>query len=89
MIISHISLSIHPGGKQRMLSGDDLLTSLILFLIHGDPGEVTAFYPQLRFLEDYLPDFLDKGEIGFAVIQFESAYSYILRVERQKRESTK
>ncbi|XP_030832277.1 uncharacterized protein LOC100887988 isoform X2 [Strongylocentrotus purpuratus] len=74
-------------GKQRMLSGDDLLTSLILFLIHGDPGEVTAFYPQLRFLEDFLPDFLDKGEIGFAVIQFESAYSYILRVERKKRES--
>ncbi|XP_071484520.1 uncharacterized protein [Diadema antillarum] len=70
-------------GKQRMLSGDDLLTSLILFLIHGDPGEVTAFYPQLRFLEDYIPDFLDKGEIGFAVIQFESAYSYILRVKRE------
>ncbi|XP_041472147.1 uncharacterized protein LOC121421484 isoform X1 [Lytechinus variegatus] len=74
-------------GKQRMLSGDDLLTSLILFLIHGDPGEVTAFYPQLKFLEDFLPDFLDKGEIGFAVIQFESAYSYILRIEKNMRDN--
>ncbi|XP_033629086.1 uncharacterized protein LOC117291473 [Asterias rubens] len=72
-------------GKCRMLSGDDLLTSLILFLLHGDIDEVASGYHQLMMLQDYLPDFLDKGHFGFTVLQFLLAYSYILRhAEREK-----
>ena len=68
-----------------MLSGDDLLTSLILFLLHGDIDEVASGYHQLMMLQDYLPDFLDKGHFGFTVLQFLLAYSYILRhAEREK-----
>ncbi|XP_022111845.1 uncharacterized protein LOC110991052 [Acanthaster planci] len=65
-------------GKCRMLSGDDLLTALILFLLHGDVKEVAKGYYHLMLLQDYLPDFLDKGHFGFSVSQFLFAYTYIL-----------
>ncbi len=62
-----------------MLSGDDLLTSLILFLLHGDIEEVASGYHHMMLLQDYLPDFLDKGHFGYTVLQFLLAYNYILR----------
>ena len=64
-----------------MLSGDDLLTTLILFLLHGDVEEIASGYHQLILLQDYLPEFLDKGHFGFTVLQFLLAYNYILRYD--------
>ena len=65
-------------GEKQSVGSDDLLPSVILFLIKGDPGKVTALYPQLKFLEDYLPDFAAAGTNGFAVMQFSTAYTFII-----------
>lgn len=69
------------GGKGRSIGTDDLLPSLILFLIKGDPGQVTALYPQLKFLEDYLPDIVASGIIGFTVAQFSTAFAFIIQTD--------
>ena len=69
-----------------MLCGDDLLTTLILFVLHGDPEEMAQAYPQMKFMEEYLPEFLDKGQFGFSVYQFLFAFQYILdKQEAMKR----
>ncbi|XP_071495835.1 uncharacterized protein [Diadema antillarum] len=65
--------------EKKVIGSDELLPSVILFLIKGDPGKTTSFYPHLKFLIDYLPDFLATGEVGFTLMQFNVAYSYILQ----------
>ncbi|XP_030830786.1 uncharacterized protein LOC115920040 [Strongylocentrotus purpuratus] len=74
-------VSCKLAGKVRSISTDDLLPSLILFLIKGNPGEVTALYPQLKFLEDYLPDIVAAGIIGFTVAQFSAAFAFIIQTD--------
>ncbi|XP_071941898.1 uncharacterized protein [Antedon mediterranea] len=64
-------------GKTHMLSGEDLLTALILFLLHGDPRLVAKLYYHLAFLQDYMPPFLEINQHGFTVTQFWSALSYL------------
>ena len=71
-----------------MLSGDDLLTTLILFLLHGNAEEVANGYVHLMLLQFYLPDFLDKGYFGFTVQQFLGAYSYLLNYEAQESDQS-
>nr|XP_054759929.1 uncharacterized protein LOC129266104 [Lytechinus pictus] len=68
-------------GENRSIGTDDLLPSLIFFLIKGDPGQVTALYPQLKFLEDYLPDIVASGIIGFTVAQFSTAFAFIIQTD--------
>ncbi|XP_033109665.1 uncharacterized protein LOC117110924 isoform X2 [Anneissia japonica] len=63
--------------KTHMLSGEDLLTALILFLLHGDPHIVAKLYYHLAFLQDYMPPFLEINQHGFTVTQFWSALSYM------------
>ncbi|XP_063961709.1 uncharacterized protein LOC135155692 [Lytechinus pictus] len=69
------------GVDDYQVGGDDLVPCLIFFLIKGDPGQVTALYPQLRFLEDYLPDAVAGGIIGFSLTQFLVAFSSIIQMD--------
>ncbi|XP_071823226.1 uncharacterized protein [Apostichopus japonicus] len=64
-------------GKQYLLSGDEGLTAVILFLIHCDTEVVANVYSHLCFLEHYIPPFFSKGEFGFTIAQFISAYQFI------------
>ncbi|XP_038072585.1 uncharacterized protein LOC119741048 isoform X2 [Patiria miniata] len=65
-------------GKSRMMSGDDLLDALVLFLLHGDVKEVANGYHHIMMLLDYMPDFLQMGQFGFTLSQFLLAYTHIL-----------
>ncbi|XP_063961695.1 uncharacterized protein LOC135155690 isoform X2 [Lytechinus pictus] len=67
------------GVDDYQVGGDDLVPCLIFFLIKGDPGQVTALYPQLKFLEDYIPDAVAGGIIGFTLTQFLGAFSNIIQ----------
>nr|XP_054755412.1 uncharacterized protein LOC129261368 [Lytechinus pictus] len=69
------------GVDDYQVGGDDLVPCLIFFLIKGDPGQVTSLYPQLKFLEDYLPDAVAGGIIGFTLTQFLVAFSTIIQMD--------
>ncbi|KAJ8020048.1 hypothetical protein HOLleu_41888 [Holothuria leucospilota] len=73
--------SIHCGKKVK-LTGDEVPALIILFLANCDPTKVADMYPQIQFLESYLPYFMASGHIGYTVATVLSAYAFILhRIE--------
>lgn len=78
---------VFPGGKKVKLTGDEVPALIILFLANCDSTKVADLYPQIQFLESYLPDFMASGHIGFTVATILSAYAYILKRMEDVRRS--
>ncbi|KAJ8020050.1 hypothetical protein HOLleu_41890 [Holothuria leucospilota] len=83
-----VNQQAEKSGEKFSMSADDLLSSVILFLVHGHRDIVTSTYINLMFLQDYIPAFMENGKFGYTLTTFIGAFGAIMELfESNDKES--